>query len=314
MPNVVKLLRSTTSGAAPSALVSGQIAINEADGKLFWLDANGVTIRSVTLKDLDTIVSGKLAAASNLSDLANAATARSNLGLGALATTLPGAGVSSALGNVVNTANGVVALDASARLPAVNGSQLSNVSATNTSNLGGVAASSYALKSDVPLLLATITGSGVGALAKSDCFTADYKFYEVVLENIRGSVSGSTLAMRWYSGSYLTSGYSTYTIIWNTVGAASANPTTYIDLLGGSTRLPISSTWGGVSAVLHFTDPTSTSYAPNMIGRTSYNDTSASIAFSQIAAVRTSVGAVTGFQVYPSSGNITGTIRIYGRP
>lgn len=85
MPNVVKLLRSTTSGAAPSALVSGQIAINEADGKLFWLDANGVTIRSVTLKDLDTIVSGKLTAASNLSDLANPASARSNLGMSSVA-------------------------------------------------------------------------------------------------------------------------------------------------------------------------------------------------------------------------------------
>jgi hypothetical protein len=86
MPNIVKLLRSTAAGVTPSALVSGQIAINEADGRLFWLDANGVTIRSVTLKDLDAAVSGKLSAASNLSDLANTATARSSLGLGSIAT------------------------------------------------------------------------------------------------------------------------------------------------------------------------------------------------------------------------------------
>ena len=86
MPNVVKLLRSTAAGATPSALVSGQIALNEADGRLFWLDANGVAIRSVTLKDLDTIVAAKLAAANNLSELANTATARGNLGLGSIAT------------------------------------------------------------------------------------------------------------------------------------------------------------------------------------------------------------------------------------
>ena len=91
MPNVVKLLRSTAAGVTPSALVSGQIAINEADGKLFWLDANGVTIRSVTLKDLDTVIAAKLAAANNLSDLANTATARSNLGLGSIATQSAGA-------------------------------------------------------------------------------------------------------------------------------------------------------------------------------------------------------------------------------
>jgi hypothetical protein len=87
MPNVVKLLRSTTPGQTPPSLVSGQIAINEADGKIFWLDANGVTIRSATIKDLDTIIAGKLAKASNLSDLTNVPTARANLGLAASATT-----------------------------------------------------------------------------------------------------------------------------------------------------------------------------------------------------------------------------------
>ena len=108
MPNVVKLLRSTASGAAPAALVSGQIAINEADGKIFWLDANGVTIRSVTLKDLDTIVAAKLAAASNLSDLSNAATARNNLGLSSLATTTPGTGVATALGANIGAAGALI--------------------------------------------------------------------------------------------------------------------------------------------------------------------------------------------------------------
>ncbi len=169
----VKILRSTITGHIPSALLSGQIAINEADGKLFWLDANGVTIKSVTLDGLDTIITGKLAAASNLSDIGNAATARSNLGLGNSATRNIGttAGTSAAgddsrivgaaqkasnladladaaasrsnlgLGtaatkNVGVGANNVVQLDASGLLPALDGSQLINVP-TSVSNVIG---------------------------------------------------------------------------------------------------------------------------------------------------------------------------------
>ena len=41
MPNTVRILRSTTPGATPSALVSGQIAVNEADGRLFYRSAAG---------------------------------------------------------------------------------------------------------------------------------------------------------------------------------------------------------------------------------------------------------------------------------
>jgi len=42
MANVIKILRSTTPSAVPSALASGQIAINEADGKIFYRNGSGV--------------------------------------------------------------------------------------------------------------------------------------------------------------------------------------------------------------------------------------------------------------------------------
>jgi len=39
--NTVRILRSTTAGNTPASLVSGQIAINESDGKLFYRNGSG---------------------------------------------------------------------------------------------------------------------------------------------------------------------------------------------------------------------------------------------------------------------------------
>lgn len=128
MPNIVKLLRSTTASAVPASLVSGQIAINEKDGKFFWLDATSSTVKSFTALNLDTTISGKLTASSNLSDLASASTARTNLGLTALSTTTPGTGVATALGVNVGTAGSVV----------VNGGALGTPSSGTLTNATGL--------------------------------------------------------------------------------------------------------------------------------------------------------------------------------
>jgi hypothetical protein len=44
---VVKILRSIVSGHVPASLLSGQIAINEADGILFYLGADETTVESL---------------------------------------------------------------------------------------------------------------------------------------------------------------------------------------------------------------------------------------------------------------------------
>ncbi len=44
----VRILRSTTAGNVPSSLVSGQIAINEGDGKLYYRNSSGVVTQLPT--------------------------------------------------------------------------------------------------------------------------------------------------------------------------------------------------------------------------------------------------------------------------
>ena len=51
MPNPpIQLKRSGTAAATPSSLLHGEVALNYADGKLFWKDSSNV-IRSFTLQD-----------------------------------------------------------------------------------------------------------------------------------------------------------------------------------------------------------------------------------------------------------------------
>ena len=98
-------------------------------------------------------VSGLLEAGNNLSDLSNVPTARSNLSLG-----------SAAVENVGTGANNVVQLDGSSRLPAVDGSQLTNLPAAPVSSVAGRTGAVVIYSDDVGGVDGTgLTISGTGA-------------------------------------------------------------------------------------------------------------------------------------------------------
>ncbi len=104
--------------------------------------------------------------ANNLSDLSSPSTARTNLGLGALATTTPGTGVSSALGNAANSSGGVVTS------PVGNANLASGAAAANlgftplnpANNLSDLSSPSTARTSlGLGALATTTPGSGVSS-------------------------------------------------------------------------------------------------------------------------------------------------------
>ena len=113
---------------------------------------DGSLLTGITATD-----STKLAIANNLSDLNNVATARTNLGLGTAATQ-----------DVGTTANNVVQLDGSARLPAVDGSQLTGITATDSTKLA--IANNL---SDLNNVATARTNLGLGTAATQDVGTAN---------------------------------------------------------------------------------------------------------------------------------------------
>ena len=164
----------TNLGLGTSAVIdvgTGASQIVQLDGSSRLPAVDGSQLTNVTSTD-----TSKLAIASNLSDLNNAGTARTNLGLG-----------TSAVIDVGTGASEVVQLDGSSRLPAVDGSQLTNVTSTDTSKLA--IASNL---SDLNNAGTARTNLGLGTAATKDTGTSNGN---VVLLDAVGlpAVNGSQL-------------------------------------------------------------------------------------------------------------------------
>jgi hypothetical protein len=163
-------------------------------------------ISSITTAQLDNSAGTMLESANNLSDLANATTARTNLGLGTSATL-----------DVGTAANNVVQLNGSAQLPAVDGSLLTGVvadiSGASIGDLSDVtitaAATGEVLRYNgtawVDAQLAYTDVSGLGTVAPLDVGTAANNVVQLngsaqlpavdgsLLTGVVADISGATL-------------------------------------------------------------------------------------------------------------------------
>lgn len=212
----------------------------------------------------------------------SAAAARTTLGLGSAALATTG----------VAPFNAVV-LDASSKLPAVDGSQLTNLPGGG----GG------------PVLLATLTASTSATLSDTTHITATYDHYEIVFDQIiaaSASVHLETQLTVNNGSSWLATNY--------------LNPetsiTTYISLLDASTTLEPAVLNGiGISGVLHLIGPNSTTARGcSVTGQLLVPAASSNIS-AFMAGNNTNTSTVNGIRFLFSAGNITsGSIKIYGVP
>jgi hypothetical protein len=203
---------------------------------------------------------------------------------GTFGETATGTGVLTALGNAVNSANGIVQLNGSGALPAISGANLTLLPGTLT-------------------LIQTLTASNSPALQTTNCFSAAYSNYMITIDVVPAS-SGQHLYARVYTnGAYQTSGNYNTTMLYagayiNQSTAAqsyltpnNSNSTYAIGatvFTSGTERTTVYKEFHGISGTVASTQNFSWTWAGSLT-------------------------AITGIQFYMSSGNITlGTVKIYG--
>jgi hypothetical protein len=167
------------------------------------------------------------------------------------------------------------------------------------------------------VLLKSVTeGSGVASIDVEDWYSADYDEYQIEFVGIGVATDGVSVQLRVSTdgGSSYDSGsnYNGAAIRFYPSGTASDDQqgSTELDLTGGTTIGDESYNSGNGSFRLF--NPGSTSLYKRIIGDFTFLNTAINSIRVMLTGLYSSTTAVNAFQIFASSGNITGTVRVYG--
>ncbi len=159
------------------------------------------------------------------------------------------------------------------------------------------------------VLLATLTASNSATLSDTTSLTATYSTYEIVLSNIVPATNSVACTIQVHSAAaFQTTTYLAQVMRFTGTTSAVAAGTTGISC----SDISATNTVPGISGTYRIYNPSSTTTPKHWTGQFSYLSAGANIGgFS--SGFWNANGAVDGFQVLMSAGNITsGTIKIYG--
>lgn len=206
-------------------------------------------------------------------------------------------------------------------LKAINLSHPSYASANNLvlnsdgSSLFSVPLTTPSLPSGSWVLLNTLTASTSAAIQDTTSITSSYIHYMLVCDRLLPATNAVSLVMQLYSGgAYQTTGYGYSQMIPSNYNNSTAQA--YIKLSWNNNQISNVAAGGGYSGAINIVNPAGTGSYKAVVSTGTNWDTNGGPGMLAVTATGCwagGTGAITGFQLYMTSGNIvSGTVKVYG--